>query len=86
MQYWCQHGSPGPIVTPIWDGMGLPKETVDEWTKQIATEVPMKRFGQREEVASTVAFFASQDASQITGVESGWGTRADLKYFYPRKF
>ena len=61
--------APGPIVTPIWDGMGLAKEAVDEWTKQIATEVPMKRLGQPEEVASTVAFLASQDASYITGVE-----------------
>lgn len=61
--------APGPIVTPIWNGMGLPKETVDEWTKQIATEVPMRRFGQPEEVAATVTFLASQDASYITGVE-----------------
>ena len=61
--------APGPIVTPIWDGMGLAKEAVDEWTKQIATEVPMKRFGQPEEVASTVAFLTYQDASYITGVE-----------------
>jgi NAD(P)-dependent dehydrogenase (short-subunit alcohol dehydrogenase family) len=40
--------------------MGLAKETVDEWTKQIAIEVPMKRFGQPDEGAATVAFLASR--------------------------
>ena len=61
--------APGPIVTPICDGMGLPKETVDEWTKQIATEVPMERLRPPEEVAGTVAFLASQDASYIIAIE-----------------
>jgi NAD(P)-dependent dehydrogenase (short-subunit alcohol dehydrogenase family) len=67
------------------DGAG--KQTVNEWTKQIATEVPVKRFGQPEEVASTVAFLASQDTSYITGVEINvdGGTGADLRHFYPRK-
>src|SRR5246127_2482653 len=69
--------APGPIVTPIFGRIGLPKEAIDELAKQIVAKVPLKRFGQPEEVAATVAFLASQDASYITGVEinvdGGWG-------------
>lgn len=61
--------SPGPIDTPIFDRLGMTKEATQEMTQGFENANPMKRFGQPQEVANTVLFFASDDASYITGSE-----------------
>jgi len=61
--------SPGPITTPIIERTGLPQAAIDEFSKQIKEDVPMKRFGTPEEVGNATLFLASSEASYITGVD-----------------
>ena len=61
--------SPGPITTPIYGKLGLLAETVQEIGSEIQTEIPLKRFGEPEEIAKVVAFLASDDSSYMIGCE-----------------
>jgi NAD(P)-dependent dehydrogenase (short-subunit alcohol dehydrogenase family) len=61
--------SPGPINTPIYGRLGMPEDAVQEMASGFQALNPMKRFGNAEEVAKPVVFFASDDASYVTGAE-----------------
>jgi NAD(P)-dependent dehydrogenase (short-subunit alcohol dehydrogenase family) len=61
--------SPGAIGTPFWGKIGLPEDTLKGAAEAITNQVPIKRFGQPEEVAKVVLFLASDDSSYIVGNE-----------------
>ena len=61
--------SPGPVSTPIWDKVQIPEESRAEVLEQFRQMVPQKRFGDPKEIAAVVRFFASDDASFVTGTE-----------------
>ena len=59
--------SPGPIGTNFFNEAGLSEEEQQQMGEQIKSQVPLDRFGEPVEIAKTVAFLASEDASYITG-------------------
>ena len=62
--------APGPIGTPIYSKMdGMTEEQLEEMGNGFAQGVPLKRFGEANEVAAAVLFLASKDASYINGIE-----------------
>ncbi|QKW09822.1 SDR family oxidoreductase [Streptomyces sp. NA04227] len=68
---------PGPILTESWD-------RVPEADRRMsARATALARLGAAEEVASAVAFLASDDASYITGadlvVDGGWSVKKESK-------
>lgn len=61
--------SPGLIETPFWGKVGLSQDEIDAFGKQVVQRTPLRRPGKPEEIAGTVAFLASEDASYFTGAD-----------------
>jgi NAD(P)-dependent dehydrogenase (short-subunit alcohol dehydrogenase family) len=61
--------SPGPIDTPIFDGLAKTEEERDALKAQFVSGVPLGRIGQADEIGKAAVFLASDDSSYIAGVE-----------------
>lgn len=70
--------APGAIRTNIWNSTNLSKEEERAHEKRITDTIPVKRFGQAQEVANVALFLASDEASYVTGsvyaVDGGQGS------------
>jgi NAD(P)-dependent dehydrogenase (short-subunit alcohol dehydrogenase family) len=61
--------SPGGTSTPIWNSSAPTPEALAALETRISKAIPLGRFGKPEQVAKTVLFLASDDASNIPGAE-----------------
>jgi NAD(P)-dependent dehydrogenase (short-subunit alcohol dehydrogenase family) len=61
--------SPGPISTPFYGKMGMPAEQVSGFASHMQGIVPLKRFGESNEVGDLAAFLAGNESRYITGVD-----------------
>ena len=59
---------PGPVETPGLTGLA-PADQKQDLLDGMAAQVPMKRLGRPEEIASAVLFLASDESSFMTGAE-----------------
>ena len=61
--------NPGPVSTPIFGKTGMSEEQLNGLAEVMQNRIPLKRYGQAEDIAELVAFLASDRASFITGAE-----------------
>ncbi len=61
----CPVWTATPMVERLIEGSGMPREEI---TKQLISNIPLRRMGTPEDVANAALFLASDEASFITGV------------------
>ena len=61
--------SPGPVQTPLYGKLGLDASALQAVATQIQGQVPLGRFGEPAEIASTVLHLAAPESAFIVGTE-----------------
>lgn len=61
--------SPGPIGTPLYGKLGLDAESLRTVASQIEQQIPLGRFGDAAELATTVLHLAASESGFIVGTE-----------------
>ena len=68
--------APGPFETPIHGKFGMAEDVLDQAKQQVASMVPIGRFGKPGEIADAAVFLSSDASSYILGeeisVDGGW--------------
>lgn len=60
--------SPAVVKTNFDESMGLSKDVIEAKRAEKAKQYPIGRIGECEDIANSVAYLASSDASFITGI------------------
>lgn len=61
--------SPGPTTTPGLKGLTANEEQWQQFQGQVASQIPLGRLAEPEEIGKAAVFLASDDASFINGIE-----------------
>jgi len=61
--------SPGPITTPLYGKLGLSEADLKATAETLQSQIPARRFGRPDEIASAVVFLASDESAFTVGSE-----------------
>ena len=65
----CNSVTPGAIYTPLWDTIFSKCANKAEKEREVREKIPLKTWGQPEDVAYAILYLASDEARHVTGAD-----------------